>query len=106
MPGVPCQPVVSIQRDGAGTAVDRHLSWGVLVDADAVLVPGPLDWLRESKITFEVLLASARRAGPGVVERIRPRRAEVAGVETAPDLGAGLIWLDRPSRHRPSAASF
>ena len=38
---IECQPVVSIQRIAAGDAVMRHLSWGVLVDDDAVIVPGP-----------------------------------------------------------------
>ena len=102
-----CVPIVSIQRDGDGTLVERHLSWAVLVDTDAVQVPGPVDWLRDPDITFEVLLASRRQNGSGVVERIRPSRVTIFKVDGAPDDDASaVISLDRPSRHRPSGSLF
>jgi hypothetical protein len=102
----PCVGVVSIQRDGAGDAVDRHLSWGMLVDADAVIVPAPLDWLRDPDVTFQVLIASARRTGPGLVERIQVRSATTIGLAAQPDGAAAMLRLAQPSAHRPFAEGF
>ncbi|MDQ3276335.1 MAG: hypothetical protein M3Q39_15250 [Actinomycetota bacterium] len=73
------------------------------MDNDAVAVPGPLDWLRDPDVTFEVLIASKRNQGPGVVERIRVRAAEVFGLESNPDGSVALLRLERPSEHRPNA---
>lgn len=101
-----CPGVVSIQRIAAGDAVDRHLSWAVLVTNDLVVAPAPLDWLRDPEVDFEVLVASARRAGPGVVERIRVRRADVVGLDGAPGGAAAILRLEHRSRHRPHAGEF
>lgn len=98
---IECQPVVSIQQDVEGDAVARHLCWGVLVDDDVVVVPGPLGWLRDTSVVLEVLLASARRSGPGVVERIRLRHAEISGLRSVADDAAAILRLASPSRHRP-----
>jgi hypothetical protein len=82
------------------------LSWGVLVDIDAVLVPGPLDWLHDPEITFEVLVASARREGPGIVERIRVASAQTLGLTERPDGAVAMLRLAHESAHRPYAESF
>ncbi|WP_212993186.1 hypothetical protein [Actinoplanes auranticolor] len=87
----------------AGDAVDRHIVFGELVDADAVVVPGPLDWLRDPAIDFEVLIASSRRGGPGHVERVRVRQAEVIGVDSGPEGACAVLRLERAAAHRPYA---
>jgi hypothetical protein len=76
------------------------------VDDDAVIVPGPLDWLRNPDVTFEVLIASARNGGPGLIERIRVRAAEIIGLAAHPDGSIGMLRLERPSKHRPYAETF
>jgi hypothetical protein len=101
-----CPGVVSIQRIAAGDAVDRHLSWALLVTNDLVVAPAPLDWLRDPKVDFEVLVASARHKGPGVVERIRVRRADIVGLDGAPSGAAAILQLEHRSRHRPHTAEF
>jgi hypothetical protein len=106
MAGSSCPGIVSIQRDGHGSALDRHLSWGVLVDTDAVLVPGPVDWLSDPDVTFEVLLASGGRAGPRHVERIRPTRARIVGVEDPGAVPGAVIWMERPAKDRPAVLDF
>lgn len=101
MPTKACQAVVSIQRFGLGDAIERHLSWAVQIDVDCVLVPGPLDWLRDPEVDFEVLLASGTRSGPTLVERIRPVRAQIVAAQGAPDGAVAAIWLERASVNRP-----
>jgi hypothetical protein len=97
----PCEPVVSIQRLTAADTITGHLAWGVLMDSDLVLTPGPLDWLRDPTVQFEVLLASARRNGPGVVERIKAEQAEVFGLQANPDGAVAVLRLAQPSQHKP-----
>lgn len=102
-----CEPVVSIQRVGAADAVDGHLSWGVLVEPDLVVAPGPLDWVRDDAVSWEVLLASANSGNrPGFVERIRLERVEVLGFDAHPEGAAAALRLTQPSRHRPVGAAF
>lgn len=101
-----CPGVVSIQRIAAGDAVDRHLSWAVLVTNDLVVAPAPLDWLRDPEVDFEVLVASARHEGAGVVERIRVRRADIVGLDKAPSGAAAILQLEHRSRHRPDVGGF
>jgi hypothetical protein len=98
----PCEPMVSIQRLTAGDLVTGHLAWGVLIDSDLVVVPGPLDWLLDPTVQFDVLLASGRRNGPGVVERLKADQAEVVGLQANPDGAAAVLRLASPSIHKPS----
>jgi len=94
-------PVVSVQRVAAGDAVARHLAWGALVDADVVVAPTPAAWLLDPEVTFEVLLASSRRTGPGVTERLPVRQAALAGLQGSPDGAIAVLRLAHPSAHRP-----
>jgi hypothetical protein len=94
------EPVVSIQRAAAPNALEGHLGWGVLVDPEVVLVPGPLPWLEDTTIRLEVLLASAQWDGLGFVERIGPRSVEVAAINGSPEGAVGLIELAHRSHHK------
>lgn len=97
-----CEPVVSIQRATAADPVAGHLAWGALVDRDAVVVPGPLDWLDQADGRLDVLLASAQFKGPGLVERIAPTGIQVLGLDSNPAGAVALVRLMHPSRHRPN----
>jgi hypothetical protein len=94
-----CEPVVTIQRRSAADLIEGHLSWGVLIDRDRVLVPAPLDWLQDPDIDFEVLLASARQGGRGLVERIAVTRADVRGVKDGEEQAFAILTLAYESRH-------
>jgi hypothetical protein len=93
---------VSIQNTAAGDAVSGHLSWGLLVDRDQVLVPGPFGWLRDTTISFEVLLASSRANGDFLVERIKTVGVDLTGLETQLDDGIAALQLDHGSEHGPT----
>lgn len=94
--------VVSVQRVTAVNAVEGHLAWGVLFDRDRVAVPGPLAWLHDVTVRFEVLLASARRDGRGAVERIAVDRAEVFGLRDYVEGAVAVLQLTRPAQHGDS----
>jgi len=66
-----------------------------------VLAPGPLDWLRDPAVGFEVLLASAVDADTGAVERLGVSRVEIFGRRTGPGGEIAVLHLESPSRHRP-----
>lgn len=101
----PCAGVVSVQRVSAANAVDGHLSWGALIDSNAVIAPAGGEWLTDPGVEFEVLLASARERGPGYVERIRVKRANVVAVTSAEPSLLNLKLIDH-ARHRPSVGTF
>jgi hypothetical protein len=103
---VPCEAVVSIQLATAPDALTGFLAWGALIDRDRVATPGPLDWLRDPTVRFHVLLASARRDGAGVVERLEVERAEILGLAGNPDGAAAVLHLAQPSRqHKPDVGA-
>jgi hypothetical protein len=95
-----CEAVVSIQLATAPDAVSGFLGWGALIDQNRVITSGPLDWLRDPTVRFNVLLASARRGGPGVVERLEVEHAEIVGLSTNPDGAAAVLHLAQPSAHK------
>jgi len=101
-----CEPVVSVQRTGVSDAVEGHIAWGALMSQDLVAVPGPLDWLRDDSLLFEVLVASARQDEPGFVERIRPEKVTILGVTDRPEAAAAVFRLTHPTRHQPAVKSF
>jgi hypothetical protein len=101
----PCTPVVSIQRVDAGSARDRHRSWGVLVDADVVVAP-PLDGFADPQVGFEVLLASRPADGSFMIERIAVQRIERYGLNANLDLAVLAFRLAVPSRHRAYLGTY
>lgn len=96
-----CEPIVSIQLANISDPVDGHRSFGVLMAPDTVVVPGPTDWLDDTT-SFEALLATAERDGPGTVERIKVGSATVLGLDTAPGGGVGIMTLTHPAQHEPT----
>ncbi|MER6694914.1 hypothetical protein [Streptomyces minutiscleroticus] len=100
---VPREPVVSIQQAYVSDVAEGHLAFAALVAHDCVAVPGPLDWLRDEKIPLEVLLIPVGGEEPGVVERIRPARAEIIGFASHPEGAVAFLYLAQPSRYCPTA---
>jgi hypothetical protein len=103
-----CEPIVSLQRLRADNLVSGHITWGALVAADLVVVPGPAAPILDAG-PFVVLLASTSlldAAASGVVERIRPRSAEAVGRSAQPDDAILVLRLDHPSWHVPSGSAL
>ncbi|GAA0463772.1 hypothetical protein [Streptomyces olivaceiscleroticus] len=104
----PSEPVVSIQRADTHDAVVGHLAWGVLVGPDLVVVPGPVDWLRDEKMPVEVLLAPKPTTGtaPGFIERIKVESATTLGLSTEPAGAVAFLQLAQESRFRPVGEEY
>lgn len=96
----PAPPVVSLQRPGAGTALDRHVSWAVLVAPDIVLAPAPEKELVDLSQRFEVLITSAPRRAQVVAERIVVQHVQVLRPKAAAG-GLAILTLRTASRHFP-----
>ncbi|TCC51509.1 hypothetical protein E0H73_41060 [Kribbella pittospori] len=98
---------MSIQRREAGSLAEGHLAWGVLAAPDMIIVHGPLGWLHDTGVVFDVLLAGAEPVGPGTVERIEAKQADIVGLGGDAE-GAGaiaVITLSHRSRYQPQVAS-
>lgn len=100
------EPVVSIQRLGTADPVEAHLAWGRLIGNEQVVVSGPFDWLEAVPSGVQVLLASARRHGPGVVERLDVAGIRVLGMQPENDGAVALVTLARPSAHAHARLSM
>lgn len=85
-------PFVSIQDAGRTGAVERHLAEGVLVSPQLVAVPGEALWIEDAGADLEILLASTADSDV-VVERIKPKRIDVAPPDQAGQPRGALVWL-------------
>jgi len=89
--------MVSVQSPDSADATAGHLTWGVLWADDAVLVPGPTDWLGAGR--FQVLVAHRTGNEGGDVLRISPRSATRMG---SGDGSAVLVQLPARVGRAPS----
>jgi len=98
----PGRALVSVQRADAPDLVTGHRAWGVLVDRDKVMTPGPGDWLTDARVRHEILVFSLKRDEKFfLVERLGIQTAEIAGDPPGSPGSVVALLLDRDSRHRP-----
>lgn len=99
---LPGWALVSVQRADAPDLVTGHRTWGVLVDRDKVMTPGPGRWLSDPRVRHEILVVSRTRDEDFfLVERLGIRIAEIAGDPPGSPGSIVAMVLDRESRHRP-----
>ncbi|MCC2334015.1 hypothetical protein [Cellulomonas wangsupingiae] len=89
--------LVTVQSADSTDAAAGHLGWGVLWSDDAVLVPGPSDWLGAGP--FDVLVAHRTDGERGDVLRISPLSATRMG---SGDGSAVLVQLPARVGRAPS----